>query len=197
LRTSLYGNDSAGNIIAIRNLPNNATPANTIVWKNALSGLSCFYNDRNININFFGLLYNYYVVENPLNVCPTGWHVPSVSEWDTLIKYSGMVDQAGKNLKGQALNSPNYSDLWPTKPNPRDNFSAIPGGLRDKNGVFSNGPGSGGVGGIEGTYWTSTLINDSTAYSFSIKDNDSKIYKVESHKKNGHSIRCVWNGEPL
>ncbi len=201
LRVSTFSNDSSGNQVSIRVLPStNSSIINQAEWSSAVASLACVYDDRNNtspNYNFYGLLYNQYAVTNSLNVCPTGWHVPSLAEWDTLIKNTGMIDMAGKNLKGQAINKGIYSDVWNTKPNPRDNFSALPGGQRNDNGVFSNGPTGGGFGGTDGTYWTSTSIDENTAYSYTFKDNDSKIYLNQSNKKNGHSVRCVWNGDPL
>lgn len=32
-------------------------------------------------------------------ICPTGWHVPTLKEWNDLIKYVGGSDIAGKKLK--------------------------------------------------------------------------------------------------
>ena len=62
-------------------------------------------------------------------VCPVGWHVPSVSEFQTLISYVGGYSVAGANLKstsGWKSNSEyvgNGSDSY--------GFSALPAGARD------------------------------------------------------------------
>lgn len=40
-------------------------------------------------LNEYGRLYNYHAVEDPRNLCPTGFHVPSALEWGVLIDYLG------------------------------------------------------------------------------------------------------------
>jgi uncharacterized protein (TIGR02145 family) len=39
-----------------------------------------------------GLLYNSFVVQDARGVAPTGWHIPTCSEWDDLFTYIGGVD---------------------------------------------------------------------------------------------------------
>ena len=62
-------------------------------------------------------------------VCPVGWHVPSVSEFQTLISYVGDYRVAGANLKstsGWKSNSQYVGNGSDSK-----GFSALPAGARD------------------------------------------------------------------
>ena len=44
----------------------------------------------------YGRLYNW---ETAKNVCPTGWHLPTDTEWTTLTNYLGGKEVAGEKLK--------------------------------------------------------------------------------------------------
>ena len=46
-----------------------------------------------------GLLYNFHAVEDPRGICPTGWHVGSIEDWDGLFDAAGLVGQSGTVLK--------------------------------------------------------------------------------------------------
>jgi uncharacterized protein (TIGR02145 family) len=54
--------------------------------------------------------YNSYVAEDPRGVCPTGWSVPSISEWSSLIQsFGGLESYRTQNLVGPGWASPNNS----------------------------------------------------------------------------------------
>lgn len=71
-------------------------------------GLPMFawFDDSYPNASVHGCLYNYNTVSSTHNVCPTGWHVPSDSDWKTLESTLGMpaaeLDQTG--ARGSAQN---------------------------------------------------------------------------------------------
>jgi len=44
----------------------------------------------------YGNLYNWYVVDNDMGVCPDGWHVPSDAEYTVLTDYLGGTSAGGK-----------------------------------------------------------------------------------------------------
>jgi uncharacterized protein (TIGR02145 family) len=72
-------------------------------------GYSWYYNASTLKATY-GALYNWYVV-NTGKLCPTGWHVPDKSEWETLVIYLGGVDQAGGKMKEEGTlhwTSPNF-----------------------------------------------------------------------------------------
>lgn len=68
-------------------------------WENLTSGAYCYYRNDIVNITTFGMLYNWYAVNDSRNIAPTGWHVPSDAEWSTLRSWLGGVTVAGGKLK--------------------------------------------------------------------------------------------------
>jgi hypothetical protein len=44
-------------------------------------------------IQYYGLYYNWYAVDDPRVLCPVGWHVPSDEEWKQLELYLGMPEE--------------------------------------------------------------------------------------------------------
>lgn len=57
----------------------------------------------------FGYIYNGYVIEDTRNLCPIGWHIPSIDEFDTLIK--NVEDLTTLNEAGLQLKS---NGGWPS-----------------------------------------------------------------------------------
>ena len=58
---------------------------NTSTWSDT-DGAYRSYDDNAENIDIYGMLYNGYAADNSSgqNICPQGWHVPSVTEFNTL-----------------------------------------------------------------------------------------------------------------
>jgi Fibrobacter succinogenes major domain (Fib_succ_major). len=98
LKTTKYNDGTA-----IPNIKVNPT------WASLTTSAYCDYENTPTNSTTYGRLYNWYVIDNNAatkvsgnggkNVCPTGWHIPSDSEWTTLITYSGDDSVAGGVLK--------------------------------------------------------------------------------------------------
>ena len=68
-------------------------------------------------------------------VCPDGWHLPSIAEWEELIECLGNTTVAGGKMKETGTehwNSPN------TDASNESGFTARPGGYRGYNGTFYN-----------------------------------------------------------
>jgi uncharacterized protein (TIGR02145 family) len=78
-------------------------------------------------------------------ICPEGWHVPSMAEWEELIEFAGGQSEAGRRLKA---NSP----LWVGgSPNTDDfGFAALPAGQCDSDGDCYNED-------DEANFWTSSV----------------------------------------
>jgi uncharacterized protein (TIGR02145 family) len=94
-------------------------------WLTSTSGAYCSYEDNSENAQKYGYLYNGYAVTDSRNLCPSGWHIPSQKEWETLTEY---VD--GYYTAGNMLKSPDYWDNLNVLTSNRSGFSALPGGTR-------------------------------------------------------------------
>jgi uncharacterized protein (TIGR02145 family) len=137
-----------------------------------VSGSKC-YGDDNANCAKYGRLYDWATamdIDKKYNsrqkwggsdvkhrgICPSGWHIPSHSEWKQLIDYvgndKGCTECAGKYLKATSgwSNDGNGTDTY--------SFSALPGGYGDSDGSF------GSVGSI-GHWWSASEDYSNSAYS--------------------------------
>lgn len=114
---------------------------------------------------------------NVRGVCPTGWHLPSRAEWNTLCTAVG--DSMGTKLKsssGWNLNG-NGSDAY--------GFSALPSGDRINDGRFN------GVGDFA-DFWSSSAANASSAYDVVLYYNSAGARLNDDILKNyGFAVRCV------
>jgi len=128
-----------------------------------------------------GKIYNGYVVESK-NVCPTGWHIPSKIEWETLINNVGGEQDAGTSLKQAGYEfwqKTSMSDIYDPATN-SSGFTAKPTG-RVGTGMYNFL--------IMAWYWTS----DFTMITI---DNDSPSVGIHDDKDDltvAAAIRCVKN----
>ncbi len=67
-------------------------------WGTLTSSGYSWYNNDPSDKNPYGALYNWYTV-NTQKLCPVGWHVPSTTEWQTLINYLGDGYSAATKLQ--------------------------------------------------------------------------------------------------
>ena len=116
-------------------------------------------------------------------ICPSGWHLPSRDEWNTLITAVGGDSKAGTALKSTS----GWTSLNGVSGNGTDafGFSALPAGYRRYNGDFK----------YEGDYaffWSSTE-DDSyyAAYYMSIFVETYATLNLSSSKPYGYSVRCL------
>ena len=144
--------------------------------------INFYYEFKNENCEIYGRLYNW---EIALKVCPPGWHLPSDEEWSALVNYLGGRDIAGGKMKEKGTEHWVLSNPEATN---ESGFTALPGGSRftiDKyTGVFTDI-------GISGSWWSSTEINKSDAWSRHLSFNFSIVNRISSHKVDCFSVRCL------
>ena len=172
----------------------------TMSFKNALTGTtvtwmaqnlnykvegSYAYDDNESNRKKLGLLYTWKPAKK---ACPSGWHLPTDSEWSLLVSQFGGTDKAGETLKsvkgwtedGNGTNS--------------SGFNALPGGQRKPDGSYM-------LLGALGYFWTSSSTNSidrAWEWNFhyggppsSNKQNLKKAFRFDADVTGGHSVRCV------
>lgn len=111
-------------------------------------------------------------------ICPTGWHLPSQTEWMALFTAVGGQSTAGKVLKSQSgwNNNGNGTDAF--------GFSALPAGDRASDGYFYDI-------GARTYFWSSSEVNSSDAYIVLLYHNHKNAYLYNYGKNLVFSVRCV------
>ena len=157
-------------------------------WANLTTGAWCYYANDSINGPIYGKLYNWYAVNNPRGLAPTGYHVPSQFEWDTLVSYLGGAFVAGGKMKATGTVQANTGLWW----NPNEmatnesGFTGLAGGQRDTNGIFS------ALLGFFGFYWTSSESGGVAGYKYLGYDRGT-VEGSYLNKKVGYSVRLIKN----
>lgn len=122
-------------------------------------------------------------------ICPEGWHIPTDSEWDTLIEITGDADHAAQALKSK--------DVW-TRDAGEDTykFSVLPTGYRGEKGDYTQPE--------TASFWASTEFIQTSAntdmyptgkYSKNAcaryMDRDISVKHRSYDKRTARSIRCI------
>ncbi|MCF8297778.1 MAG: T9SS type A sorting domain-containing protein [Saprospiraceae bacterium] len=141
------------------------------------------YNNDSLNCDSLGGLYQwdemmgYVSTQGIQGICPNGWHLPAVSEWDTLFaQFNPATVAQDLQIGGSSgFNAPAAGYCY-------HNYS---------NWIF----GSLGSYGVYRTTAASTSMgtNYSTVYYY--YPSQGTIGSGSMYKKaNGYSVRCIWNG---
>lgn len=150
-------------------------------WRNLTTGAWCYYENDLSNGPVYGKLYNWYAVNDPRGLAPSGWHVPSHAEWNTLINCLGGISIAGGKLKETGTTHWLTPNLGATN---SSGFTGLPGGYRYFNGVFYY------VGNF-GIYWSSTAGNPTEVLARALNSASEGVYLYSWFKQAGFSVRCV------
>jgi uncharacterized protein (TIGR02145 family) len=135
-----------------------------------------FFDHNSNNLPGYGVLYDW---QTAGNVCPSGWHLPSGQEFQTLANHF------------------EHSDTWKKIKSDPSSFAIQLGGMQDYEGTFSEMDES-------AYYWTSTeydpgnaeyfsylVINKMPVIDISRKEDVAEIPGTE--KTNKYSVRCIKN----
>ena len=150
-------------------------------WENLTTGAWCYYENNTANGPVYGKLYNWYAVNDSRGLAPTGWHIPTDTEWTILTNYLGGVAVAGGKMKESG------TAHWLSPNTAADNssgFTALPGGYRKTFGEFA-------IMTANGYWWSSTESLAITAWTRTIGYSRANATKLGIHKKSGISVRCV------
>jgi len=143
------------------------------------------YSGDETKVTDYGRLYTWYTVNDSRNVCPTGWHVPTEAEWNTLTEELGGTYVAGGKLKASG------TDFWNSPNDGATNvtyFTAMPAGYREYSGQFS------GLGNY-GKWWSATenTPDNANAKTFNVDTYTTYANSSYNNKKTGFSVRCLWD----
>jgi len=149
-------------------------------WATLTTGAWCYNDNKQENGNIYGKLYNWYAVNDPRGLAPTGWHVATDAEWSILSLLLGGMENAGSPLKAASLWKEQKSDGGK-----KIGFEALPAGARrDTDGKFM----------LPGEYsrlWSSTESNVNSAWCRSLGYFDAALRRGMANKNIGFSVRCV------
>jgi len=184
LKTTKYRDGSA-----IPNVSDSAT------WGNTTQGAYCDFQNLPAEGSYYGHLYNFYAVVNSHNICPSGWHVPSNSEWNILEKLLDNTDDTvtlggrgtiiGRILKEDCNTRWQYQDS--TCGTNAVGFTGLCANYRVSSGAWSLAPNNNHDTG----FWTSTSYTSSNAWYRSLRWCFGDIYALFPMKKSGNSVRCI------
>lgn len=165
-------------------------------WNERTLPACCWFNDDSSYKNNYGALYNWQAV-NTGKLAPKGWHVPSDAEWSELERYltannynwdgSKEGDKTAKSLAAKTdwNKSPTIGTIgYEISKNNSSGFSALPGGFRNRSGVFYSLT-------FYGYFWTATKSDDHYAWFRYFQFNLDHPYRNISLEGCGFSVRLL------
>ena len=168
--------------------------ANGSDWAALTTGAWCWYNnDSATNAATYGRLYNWYAVAGIWNeasktdvsqrkqLAPSGYHIPSQEEFNTLSDNLGGASVAGGKLKEEGLAHYLYVNYGGSN---SSGFKGLPGGYRDFNFPYSDK-------GLDALFWNSSEFDTIRAKYMRLSNNSPSIGFTNNMKGNGYSVRCL------
>lgn len=141
------------------------------------------YGGDEKNAVIYGRLYTYYAATDSRNICPKGWHPPTIEEFKILDDYLGGKNKAIGKLKAVG------TEYWLSPNNDATNesgFNGLPGGWRSAKGRY-------GAIGKYGHWWCSNMQTEEYAFRMFLSFDKScyKNHLGSSDPQNAWSVRCV------
>ncbi len=171
LKTTHYRNG-----VVIPHIPGGAN------WASLTSGARCYYdNDSSSYDSVYGVLYNWFTVNNSNGLCPEGWHVPTDGEWTVAENFLG-----GSGIAGGAMKE--AGTLHWLSPNAgatnSSGFTGLPGGMLSTTYAFQYIR-------ENGLWWTSTLQPPAYAWGRYFYYMNTGVERDPVPKTIALSIRCI------
>ena len=157
-------------------------------WDALTTGAWCYFENNTENEIVYGKLYNWYAINDPRGLAPTGWHIPTDTEWTALTTFLGGTNAAGIKMR-------DLGDLWSASAVLATNqagFSAIPGGYGYLTYTYTPADQPFNSIGDVAFWWSATAANTNAAYSLNVNLNNS-VTRGSVLKKTALSVRCVKN----
>ncbi len=154
-------------------------------WNTFAVPAVCMYNNDTVAEQIYGDIYNFRSANEVRNVCPVGWHIPTNSEWQTLIDFVGT--DAGKKLMEDGTLHWSPPSTGSTN---EFGFAALPSRWRSDQGYFENIR-------LKAYFWSSSNyvpFNINYPEGYTIEFNpllDTSVFIGHSSYFTGCSIRCV------
>lgn len=150
-------------------------------WYDLTTGAWCYYNNDPAMGVIYGKLYNWYAVNDSRGLAPTGYHVPSDTEWTSLETCLG-----GSSLAGGAMKEATTIH-WLSPNTEATNISGLtflPGGTLSGGGSFD-------YLGSHGYWWSSTESTSMNAWDRDLYSGSGWAFRTGNFKPWGISVRCL------
>lgn len=165
LRTSHYQNGTQ-----IPNVPDDE-------WGSIRTGAWMYYDNLSSNDEIYGKLYNWFAVIDSRKICPQGWRVPSLEDWENLIEY------VGENATGKLKASPPEWDGTD-----EFGFTALPAGIFGYDGnynrIFRDL-------GLTTQWWSSSKQSEVHGYTMDLDRYSNNPNLRVAPGVFGYSVRCL------
>jgi uncharacterized protein (TIGR02145 family) len=138
------------------------------------------------NYDTYGVLYNWPAVMTE-SICPSGWHIPSDGEWQTMEISLGMseADAASEGWRGSPVGDYMKSTSgWNGGGNGSNSsgFTGLPGGYRSSGGFYDYG---------NSGFWWSASESGSYSWLRRLDVGSGSVYRDNFNRDYGFSARCV------
>ena len=165
-------------------------------WGSYDEGQYAVYDNDPSNVDIYGNLYNFAVVDDDRGVCPDGFHVPSDEEFIQLEMYLGMSEEEANSYPSyrgtdEGSKLAGNSDLWNDEDLENNQafgtsgFNGLPAGYRNSaTGNYSS------MGYIS-YFWSSSESSSGNAWYRILNHIYSSVFRSHTNKRLGFSIRCV------
>jgi uncharacterized protein (TIGR02145 family) len=138
--------------------------------------------DSDTSLQVFGRYYNWWAVSDERNLCPSGWHVANVVEWNQLIETIGGFSVAGSALKS--------TSTWDGLGNGSNSsgFNVVAAGTFN---LWGNA--NSGHAGRRANFWTSSTYNNggNGAEYMTLSHTSAAVESYGHGKSAGFSVRCL------
>jgi hypothetical protein len=173
----------------------------------------CYYENNAENGKTYGLLYNWYAVNDKRGLAPAGYHIPTYDEWTTLTTYLG-IEVAGTKMKstsgwnsyeGEA--ACNVCKSWTPEQKAGQTCTTCNDTRKIKAQISGNGTNSSGFNGLPGGYrfdygpfydvgqfgywWSSIEGSTDSAWYHYLYCIDGDVYSLDYSKGHGFYVRCL------
>jgi uncharacterized protein (TIGR02145 family) len=159
-------------------------------WAKTNKGAFCSLDIR------YGLVYNWFAVNESKKIAPFGWHIPSDEEWKLMERTLGLSQVASDETGWRGASEkaaekliitaslgwpPGVTEVYGTN---ESGFAALPGGCRLFDGGLSDLAATG--------YWWSAGEKDTTkSWYRNVSSGNGGVFRYFADKNYGFSVRCV------